>query len=248
MPGRQRLDPNPDPDPTTDLNPNPNSKGDPRWPDFNWSPRGHVVLDVGAHIGAFSVWCMEQGAATVTAYEPEPGNLALLTANLERFGDAAQVRAAAVSQPEDGEDEAMLVLGRDTQGVANTWRHALEGLSHYQESGGALKKLPVPLVPFFGAALGHNVTFVKLDCEGAELAILLMDAADWGAVERLVFEYSFTKERRMGVFRGVIERLRQHGFTVMYHGLGVWEALPEWPWHTDALVYCAREAPAGSAR
>jgi len=184
---------------------------------------------------------MENGATKVYAYEPEPGNVALLEANSSRFGDAVCVMASAVAQLDEGKEAAMLVLGRDVKGVQNTWRHALEGLSHYQETGGTLEKLEVPLVPFFGRALRPDVTFVKLDCEGAELAILQMEAPDWGSVERLVFEYSFTKERRMDVFRAIVERLRQQGFTVMYHGLGAWDALPEWTWHTDALVYCARE-------
>ena len=155
---------------------------------------------------------------------------------------------AQVGGEEQG--EAVLVLGRDNKGVTNTWRHALEGLSHYREgsetalgSGGgrALARISVPVVDFFQGALSPEISFVKMDCEGAELAILQMEGADWLNVRRLVFEYSFTKERNMSVFVGIVKRLQDAGFVVMYHGLGVWDALPEWTWHTDALIYCARE-------
>jgi len=100
----------------------------------------------------------------------------------------------------------------------------------------------VPLVPFFGGALTEDVTFVKMDCEGAELSILQSSIQDWYGVKRLIFEYSFTKERRISVFRNIVKKLREeHGFVVMYHGLGAWDALEEWVYHTDALIYCARE-------
>ena len=49
------------------------------------------------------------------------------------------------------------------------------------------------------------------------------------------------KAANMSVFVGIVKRLQDAGFVVMYHGLGVWDALPEWTWHTDALIYCARE-------
>jgi len=219
--------------------------GDPRWGDHDWSLRGHVVLDVGAHIGTFTVLAAEHGATKVTAFEPEPGNVELLLANTSRFGSKIVVHASAVADstsadPADGLQYTTLVIGRDNKGVQNTWRHALEGLSHYSGAGGKLQRVKVPLVSFFEEALTEDITFVKLDCEGAELAILQNETADWKGVQRLVFEYSFTKERSMEVFLKAVQRLQAAGFEVMYEGLGAWDALPTWTWHTDALVYCAR--------
>lgn len=212
-----------------------------------FDPAGHVVLDVGAHIGAFSVWCAERGASHVAAYEPEPTNVSLLRENVARFGDLVEVHEAAVQQPVGGglQHESSLVLGRSHQGVQNTWRHALCGLSHYSEGGGKLARIPVCCVPFWdndGAALTKQVTFVKLDCEGAELQILRFCATGnaFRNVKCLIFEYSFTKERKMSTFFDIVDGLRSVGFQVFYAGAGAWETLSEWPWYTDALVYCAK--------
>ena len=60
-------------------------------------------------------------------------------------------------------------------------------------------------------------------------------------VRRLVCEWSFTKQRSMHAFREAVARLRGEGFEVWYEGLGNWdEALDEWPWSTDAVLYAAR--------
>lgn len=56
--------------------------GDPRWPDASFDPRGHAVLDIGAHIGAFSRYAVRRGACAVVAYEPEPSNADLFRHNL----------------------------------------------------------------------------------------------------------------------------------------------------------------------
>jgi hypothetical protein len=54
----------------------------------------------------------------------------------------------------------------------------------------------VAVKPLFGAggALTDDISFVKLDCEGAEVALLSDGSAgEWRSVRRLVFEWSFTK-------------------------------------------------------
>jgi len=47
--------------------------------------RGGVVLDIGANIGCFSVYCASKGAQ-VYAVEPEPNNLEVLKKNIELNG------------------------------------------------------------------------------------------------------------------------------------------------------------------
>lgn len=52
---------------------------------YEWTPnhvRDHAVLDVGANIGAFSLWAAACGAARVVAVEPDPENLAQFRRNL----------------------------------------------------------------------------------------------------------------------------------------------------------------------
>ncbi len=120
-----------------------------------------------------------------------------------------------------------------------------------------LERIPVKCVPFFGyreeeenetvePALVPGVTFVKLDCEGSEIDILLSPASSkessWLDVTHLVMEWSFTKERRGGVFQTAISNLREAGFEVFYHGMGSWwdAANVMWPFPNDLIVFAKK--------
>ena len=288
-------------------------RGDPLWPDVCFSPKGHSVLDLGAHIGVFSRYALQEGCARLLAVEPEPSNAALLRRNTRPVGsndDAAhgdsdddassfdvRVLEAAVAHgaKASGDERLALVHGRDrNDGTGNTWRHALAGHSHYKQqqqsqkkqqrrraqggdegrggSGGRgggesseLEESMVVVLPFFGeggalqlAEAGGRAaaTFVKLDVEGSELALLgSAEAADpkqWRGVTRLVAEWSFTKQRSVGAFHAAVANLEQAGFLVFYDGKGSWwdqrqqnddggsSEDREWPWHTDLLLFAAR--------
>jgi hypothetical protein len=89
-----------------------------------------------------------------------------------------------------------------------------------------------------------GVTFVKLDCEGSEIEILLSSQASegtsWLDVTHLVVEWSFTKERRVAVFHQMISNLKNAGFEVSYEGMGSWwDVDPNvmWPYPNDLLVF-----------
>lgn len=99
-------------------------------------------------------------------------------------------------------------------------------------------------VSFFNEAMAPGVTFVKLDCEGAEIEILLSleasERSSWLDVTRLVVEWSFTKERRVEVFHQMISNLKRAGFDVSYEGMGSWwdiDANVMWPYPNDLLVF-----------
>jgi FkbM family methyltransferase len=204
--------------------------------DETWSPEGHLVLDAGAHIGCFSRYALDAGALSVRAFEPEPSNAALARRNAPQ----AQLVEAALANSKTtlSADTATLVLGRQrSDGAANTWRHALEA---YNTHAGDVETRTVSCLPFYNV-LG-DATFVKLDIEGAELAILDDFAAGaWSKVRRLVFEYSFTKRRALAPFRRIVEALEKEGFYVSYDFKGTLDELETWPGRTDALVFCSKD-------
>jgi len=177
----------------------------------------------------------------------------------DRVISGVEVRPEAVSPGPPG--RATLVRARSrNDGTANTWRHSLAQRSSYadrddgslpsSDQEGTLTRTSVPTVPLFGegGALRPGVTFVKLDCEGAELDILTSKEASlsksWLDVTHLTFEWSFTKERRVEVFHGAVRNLNGAGFRVAYEGQGAWwdtERDVMWPYHRDLVVYAIRE-------
>jgi len=143
-------------------------------------------------------------------------------------------------------------------GKQNTWRHSLAEYSQYvdrsvklpsESQKTTLDRVEVQSIQFFGGALEPNITFVKLDCEGAEIEILLNPKASnsesWLDVTHLVLEWSFTKERRVEVFHKMISNLKNAGFEVYYEGMGSWwdqDAQVLWPYPKDLLVFALRSA------
>jgi FkbM family methyltransferase len=126
-----------------------------------------MILDVGAHIGAFAFACFGRGAGLVVAFEPSPENAPLLRGNLSRFGPRARVVQAAVWRSDRPAGTLAWVPSTDP---ANT------GGGEVSTAGGAA----VEAVPFDDALAqalartgAERVRLLKLDCEGSEYPILL---------------------------------------------------------------------------
>src|SRR5262245_25367629 len=67
------------------------------------------VVDIGAHVGVFSLYCARSPVSSVVAYEPDPSNFEILTMNrfdLPNF----EVRQAAVTG--SAQDTVELYLSR----------------------------------------------------------------------------------------------------------------------------------------
>jgi len=220
------------------------------------------ALDVGAHIGVFSRLALSKGCKHIIAYEPEPSNFELLTNNLEKRNPSSlptiELHSEAVAH--GSSQLRKLVRARNqNDGTQNTWRHSLEEYSQYNDvdktkdlpsesQRNVLERLDVTSTPFFGGALVEGVTLVKLDCEGAEIDILLSDesarAESWLDTTDLVIEWSFTKERRVSVMHRAIRNLKEAGFTVYYEGQGSWwdtDPGALWPYPNDLVIFAHRK-------
>ena len=127
-----------------------------------------VVLDIGAHAGAFSRACLRRGASYVYAVEPARVNLGCLSHNLSDYSGRFTVVPKAVWSHSDG-----IVLAEDPQhvpGNSSTFTACLPG--------GAL---PVPTITLDqlideAAKATGRVAWLKLDCEGGEYPALLGSA------------------------------------------------------------------------
>jgi FkbM family methyltransferase len=127
-----------------------------------------VVVDIGAHIGAFATYAARAAdSVAVFAFEPHPENFALLSRNIARNG-LSSVRAFPVAVSGSSGDRD-LYLSNSHAG------HSLRMGSHGDQ------RLVVPsrsLTDVMADNRLDKVDLVKMDCEGAEYEILEATAPD----------------------------------------------------------------------
>ena len=147
------------------------------WP----KARLGFVVDVGAHIGTFSLRAAPS-AERILAFEPMPDNFALLERNLAGHAFThVERKNAAVS---DAAGTLRIWLGG-----ANTGGHSAFPL-HVPAPGSFVDAPAVVLSHELDARGVTRVDFLKIDCEGGEYAIV-DDLERWGLsrVDRIAMEY-----------------------------------------------------------
>ena len=142
---------------------------------------GACVLDVGAHVGLFTL-----GAALrvgpegrVIAFEAAPATVATLRRHvaLNELDDRVEIVSAAVG---DVDGETSFFVGGESMSASVT-RAALEELRPRNDDSAALDVREIRVraltLDAFCAAQGITPTAVKIDVEGAELRVLR--GAEW---------------------------------------------------------------------
>ncbi len=140
---------------------------------------GDVVLDCGAHVGAFTRQAIAAGAKLVVSVEPSPVNADLLRRNL-----ANEIQAGRVIVYQKGvwHKESSLPFFVDPNNSAGSSfvfeDHA--GHDHSAAVDSSIIEVPLTTIDALVAELGlEKVDFIKMDIEGAEQYALR------GAVETL---------------------------------------------------------------
>lgn len=151
---------------------------------------GDTVMDCGGFIGTFAAAVLEQQASTVVVYEASPKNASLLRANLEPYGDTAQI------------EEVALVAG-DRRSVTLTLS-GFSGANSIVPRGRAAEKrsIEVPAVNFRAELRRIKPQVLKLDIEGAEYDILdSIIADDLASVECIFVEFHPYDDREQRIAR-----------------------------------------------
>ncbi|MFT3829748.1 MAG: FkbM family methyltransferase [Opitutaceae bacterium] len=168
---------------------------------------GDVFIDCGAHCGLFSklaLGCLG-GEGHVAAIEPDPKSFQRLERNTTDYGvhTISRHRLAlgdsdgSVAFQQEGAGRAAFNHVCLDEGTATT-RVAQETLSTF------LGRLPAP-----------EITVMKIDCEGSELAILRGAAPllSRGNPKVVMIEFNSENLRRYGgTCAGLVEHLAQHGY------------------------------------
>ena len=124
-----------------------------------------TVVDIGAHVGYYSLLAASRVGPTGTVYsfEPEPGNYGLLVRNLDLNGykNVVTVNKALSSRP--GPVPFFLTS-------LDSGRHSV--YSHGLPDGGRIEVEAATLDEFFQTEGWPSIDLVKIDVEGAEATVL----------------------------------------------------------------------------
>ncbi len=144
------------------------------------------VLDIGAHVGSFTVaFAQRYTSANISSYEPSPQGAAYLRSNIaaNRLDERVQICEAAVAS-EPG--SVRLYSNGDASCESSVIRSSdLSGESE------PLTIVECSAVSFEAAMRGAGrVDLVKIDCEGAEYDIILNSSLScWDSVSCVLLEY-----------------------------------------------------------
>jgi FkbM family methyltransferase len=148
-----------------------------------------VIIDIGAHIGAFSHLCYTRGSRAIYCYEPGNRNFRLLERHLGSRPGVHLIRKAVWRSDSSQPPELLLSgpLGENTGSNS-----VLAGGRVVDFSAQKLLRpegqSPVPAIPLDEILQEFDrVKLLKIDCEGSEFPVLLT-SRQLHKVERLVGE------------------------------------------------------------
>ncbi len=153
---------------------------------------GGVVLDIGAHIGGFSLIAARAVGDTgkVFAFEPVANNVELLKENRRLNGADWIVPICAAVGRKDGSIELFV---SDTDTMWATTRETWSNVLHHGTAPAHIKAKRVPLVTVDGFVRENsikNIALIKIDVEAAEMDVLAGAAETLtdGRIEQLLIE------------------------------------------------------------
>lgn len=143
---------------------------------YSWMDvKDRSVLDIGANIGVFTKWAMDQGAKRVAAYEPEGCNFELLEIN----APGAIHRKDAIVSKSTG--SAMLYISPTGKNPGNSSLVPSFGRSAHV----------ITTVAFKDVLAEHKPEVIKVDCEGAEYDFFMKPLPKY--VKQVTIELHLTK-------------------------------------------------------
>jgi FkbM family methyltransferase len=180
------------------------------WVHRTYAPPGFrinendTVVDIGAHIGLFSVFAATQArTGMVYAFEPLPGNIALLKENLKlnAISNAIPIQMAVGSRSE----QRTFYVSSSNTGASS--------FIPYEDRIEEILARTISLTDLVRLFDLRTIDFLKMDCEGAEYEILFNAPHDvTGKIKRIAMEiHNVDSERNVRTFKAFLER---EGFIV----------------------------------
>jgi len=180
--------------------------------DFVPITKGSIVVDVGAHIGSFSL-IAAKSADRVLAFEPEPSNCEMLKKNVE-LNDLKNVKIFEMAVSGSSGYQELYAFENGSTGTHFLCKEDSTDLPHRMK-----KKVPtISLEDIIKREGLSQIDFLKLDCEGAEHDILRRMSLDTAAkIKGIAME---THRVSPEFSLDIPARLREIGFEVRTEHLG----------------------------
>ena len=170
-----------------------------------WIAAGDWVIDIGANVGHYTKRMSELVGASgrVLSFEPVPATFALLAANAElfRFANVSLFNAAA----SDRMAVVSMTMPDFDSGLHNFYEaHLTEQPEDRPADPPSNNALSVLTLPVDSVCFGQPISFIKIDAEGHEAAVLAgMDALIERCKPTLLVETGSSE---------VVERLASRGY------------------------------------
>jgi FkbM family methyltransferase len=152
----------------------------------------HTVLDIGAHVGSFTLWARQQWpSAAITSYEPWPENAEMFRKNV---GNQAQLHQRAVVGPKDF--KPTIKMFRGVNSLCNSVK------SDYDTTAAHIR------VKCVDASKLPPAEYIKIDAEGVEVEVI--EALDLRKTMALACEAHTDIDKAV-----IIEVMNQKGFALL---------------------------------
>jgi FkbM family methyltransferase len=168
---------------------------------------GAVVIDIGANIGAFTVWIARANPkARIIAVEPDPRNLTFLSRNLFRN---AVTNVSVVPAACGGEKGEGVIYARGSGALHSLFSNDMQGSTFYPLYKAAI----VTLEEIFDQYSVERCDLLKIDCEGSEYDILFSSSVKTlSRISKISLEYHVGFNEHSPA--ALESFLRIHGFEV----------------------------------
>ncbi len=181
---------------------------------FNPS-KGNVVVDVGAHVGRYSILGSKLVGMTgkVIAVEAHPDNFQLLKRNLQlnKSGNVIALNCAAYS-----EDETHLRLFLAGEDKGNTIYNTLMESRHATEKFVTVHAFKLDSIVQHAGIQAHEINWIKIDVEGAEYEVLKGAQNILSKSKDISILIEIHNLQNRNLYNPIIDMLAKHKFSIIF--------------------------------
>lgn len=181
-------------------------------------PDRTVVIDIGAHIGAFSLAAVDHGAQNVLAVEATNENRMLAALNMHAELATGQVKLSYAAAAGPHRVAVRMGPAPVNSGQVNTGGHRIADRAAEPSAPGVVRVVALDaLIRTAQVELSAEHVWLKLDCESSEWEIL-GTCTRLDALDVIVGEYHELPGETFGMQRpctaeGLLDHLQSAGFT-----------------------------------